>query len=238
MVLHIALNGKDKQLNNKIIQHLQEFYKKKQYKITTIKEQPKMDNQYTLNQQLLLKSFHRNKTYQQKKWNKYQLILWNGSIIDDYQQTENTKIPYNYVTKINKYNHIHDIYITIGEPAKKIPRKYNHHNIPNNDKLFEEIVKTIFDNLPRCQWCGKLFKPNKNNYKYCTKKCSKYSLEEQLRINNRNYYHRYKDVMTERQKGGLGSKNANLHGTPDTDPLRELEKVRNAKRALGLKPIQ
>ena len=44
--------------------------------------------------------------------------------------------------------------------------------------------------------------------------------------------------MTERQKGGLGSKGANLHGKADPNPLAELEKVRNAKRALGLKPIQ
>ena len=44
--------------------------------------------------------------------------------------------------------------------------------------------------------------------------------------------------MTERQKGALGSKGANLHGRADPNPLAELEKVRNAKRALGLKPIQ
>ena len=44
--------------------------------------------------------------------------------------------------------------------------------------------------------------------------------------------------MSERKKGGLGSKGANLHGRADTNPVRELEKVRNAKRALGLKPIQ
>ena len=104
--------------------------------------------------------------------------------------------------------------------------------------MFKNVVKACFDNLPTCNWCPRLFKPNKTHKKYCSDKCARYSLEEQYRVNNREYYKRYKDTMTERQKGGLGSKNANLHGKPDPNPLKEMEKVRRAKKSLGLKPIQ
>ena len=44
--------------------------------------------------------------------------------------------------------------------------------------------------------------------------------------------------MSERAKGQLGSKGANLHGSADSNPIKELEKIRKAKKALGLKPIQ
>ena len=109
-------------------------------------------------------------------------------------------------------------------------------------EIFEEIIKTIFDNLPRCNWCGKLFKPTKNNYKYCNrtikgKKCSEWGWEENNRRNNREYYKRNKDQMTEKQRNGLGSKNAYLSGKPEQNPLAELEKVRKAKKSLGLKPL-
>ena len=100
---------------------------------------------------------------------------------------------------------------------------------PSEKELFQG--KELFSPIETQQ-------PSKTHKKYCKNKCKEYSLAEQYRINNRNYYHRYKNVMTERQKGGLGSKGANLHGKADPNPLAELEKVRNAKRALGLKPIQ
>ena len=55
------------------------------------------------------------------------------------------------------------------------------------------------------------------------------------RENNRNYYNRYKDTLTERQKNQLGSKGANLHGKADKDIEQEKRKVKNAMRSVGLK---
>ena len=239
MTLFIAING---EYNKKLMEHLLKFYKEKQYKITIIEEQGNIEVEYILNnynlllhEKLQLKAFNRSFTYYLENWEKYQIVIFTGSIIDDYTLIQNTDIPHTYIKKLNQYQPIYDLYITIGECNVKLNKQYNHQQVQNDENVFENLVKTIFDNLPRCNWCGKLFKPNKDNYKYCSKKCSKYSLEEQMRINNRNYYHKYKDVLSEKQKGALGSKNANLHGTADPNPFAELEKVRRAKKSLGLR---
>jgi len=245
-MLLIALNGKNSKLNEELLEHLALFYRKKQYKITTINEQEEIPIKYMLNNtitdNLLLTAYQRSKNINKKQLQKYDLIFINGSIIDDYQIIQSTDIPANYVTKINKYHTTYDLYLNIGEPVKKVPKSYNLHNIPINEETFENTVKTIFDNLPRCQWCGRLFKPTKKNYKYCNriiegKKCSEWSWEENNRKNNREYYKRNKEHMGDKRKGALGSKNANLHGTADPNPLTELQKVRRAKRSLGLKSI-
>lgn len=239
MTLFIAING---EYNKKLMEHLFKFYNEKQYKITIIEEQGNDEANYILNntnllihQKLQLTAYNRSKTYYNNNYENYQLVIFTGSIIDDYTLIQDTDIPTTYVKKLNSYQPVYDLYITIGECNVNLNKQYNHKIIPNDSDVFENLVKTIFDNLPRCNWCGKLFKPNKTNYKYCSKKCSKYSLEEQMRINNRNYYHKYKDVLTEKQKGALGSKNANLHGTADPNPFTELEKVRRAKKSLGLR---
>lgn len=245
-MLLIALNGKNIELNEELLEHLVLFYRKKQYKVTTVKEQDEKPIQYILNNtitdDLLLNAFQRSKNIQTNKLQKYDLIFINGSIIDDYNLILNTSIPANYITKINKYHNIYDLYLNIGEHIPNIPKIYPLKNIKINNETFENTVKTIFNELPRCQWCGKLFKPDKKHYKYCDriykgKTCSEYGWEENNRRNNREYYKRNKDNMTEKQKNGLGSKNAYLGGTPEDNPLAELEKVRKGKRALGLKPI-
>jgi hypothetical protein len=108
--------------------------------------------------------------------------------------------------------------------------------IPNSiDEVFENIVKKCFEKLPKCNWCGRIFTKSTKNKKYCSSKCRKYAREEQNRENNRNYYNRYKDTLTERQKGQLGSYGANLHETPDTDIEEEKRKIKNAMKSIGLK---
>ncbi len=247
MTLHIAINSKNTKLKQEMLEHLQLFYTKKQYKTSLRKEQdnpttnPILNNpKTTITEKLLIRAYNRQHNTQQKY--PYDLIIWNGSIIEDYTEYTNKKITKHYIRQINRHTKPYDIYITIGKTNKKqIPANLNHHLLTktqNKDKLFEDIVQTIFDNLPRCQWCNRLFKPNKHKYKYCSKKCSEYGWEENNRINNREYYKRNKNTMTEKQRLGLGSKNAYLGGTPETDPLRELQKVRSAKKSLGLKSLQ
>lgn len=239
-MLSIALNGKNEVLVTKLVNHLNEFYTKKQYKVITIEEIPRNTGKYELNEALLLKALNRSLKYNNIDLNQFQLVIWNGSIIDDYQLIKGKNIPSNFVSKINKYFPTHDLYITIGEPVK-VPKSYKYFNVSitnDENQMFEEIVKLIFDNLPRCQWCGRLFQTSKSNYKYCCKKCSQYGWEENNRRNNREYYKRNKEHMGDKRKGALGSKGANLHAKADPDPVAELQKVRNAKKALGLKPIQ
>lgn len=240
MVLFISINGEN---NKTYSQRLCKFFTKKQYKTTLIETPSINDFKYILNnadltshQKILLTAFDRSYQYYNNQLEDYDITIWTNSIINDYLTFKDPI----YTRQTNKYFPAMDLHIIIGdfditdfkEKVVQIP------NLEDTDKTFNMIVQLCFDNLPKCQWCPRLFKPNKKHKKYCSKECAEASLEEQYRINNRRYYHRYKDVMTEKQKGALGSKNANLHSRADPNPLSELRKVRNAKRSLGLKPIQ
>ena len=244
MVLHIAVDG---DLKHEYIRKLCLFFMKKQYKIKTVGTPVNDGVLYILNngnttnhEKILLKAFDRSFSYYGTDWNKYDIVIWSDSIITDYLTLSNENIPLIYIKQCNKYFPQMDLHILIGDYditgfkencVKIIPSK-------NEDITFNKIVRACFDNLPKCNWCPRLFKPNKYHKKYCSDKCREASLEEQYRINKRRYYHKYKDVMSEKQKGALGSKNANLHGKADLNPIAELQKVRNAKKSLGLKPIQ
>lgn len=248
MVLHIGVDCEDKMLNNEIVDRLRYFFEKKSYKVTYRIENSdyhvnRILNEYNVrtHEKLLLSAFNRSLCYYSENLNLYDLCFWNGTILTDFMET-NQKIPKNYIKQINKFFPNLDLYLTISYEEIdnfELPFNLNHKIIIYDEENgFTNVVKSIFDNLPRCQWCGKLFTKSRQNKKYCSSKCKKYALEEQYRQNNRNYYHRYKNVMSERSKGQLGSRGANLHGTADLNPLREMEKIRKAKKALGLKPIQ
>ena len=239
MVLYIGINGQE---NETYAKKLCKFFMKKQYKTRLVLTPTIFDTKYILDnpnltshQKILLLAFDRSFEYYNTNWENYDIVIWNNSIIHDYLEYNNTI----FTRQCNKYFPQMDLNIVIGN-YDVTGFKEKVVQIPNTtpDKTFNNIVQTCFDNLPKCNWCPRLFKPNKKLKKYCSEKCREASLEEQYRINNRRYYHRYKDVMTEKQKGALGSKNANLHGRADPNPLSELEKVRNAKRALGLKSLQ
>lgn len=210
----------------------------------------------------LLMAFDRSFSYYGEDWEQYDLVIWDRSILSSYVYNTDKTVPNLFIKQINRYFPDMDLYIVITTDEYCAEQDYTHKKhydlIKKYDKfikskdniisveyiegkpelVFESIVKALFDELPRCNWCGRIFTPSKKYKRYCKEDCRKNSLSEQYRINNRNYYNRYKDVMSEKQKGGLGSKGANLHGTPDPNPVRELRKVRNAMKAQGLKPIQ
>lgn len=267
MTLHIALEGIDGVGKTTLIKKLVDFFTKKEYNVTSRKQPASSEiigilNKYNLTSHeiALLMAFDRSFTYYMEDWEQYDLVIWDRSILSSYVYNTDEKTTKTYIKQINKYFPEMDLYIilTTDKPlqeqdytennTKTLIQKYNqliqeNENIigvkrqDNIEKTLKETVLTIFDNLPRCQWCGKLFKPNRHQYKYCKNECSIESKKEQYRINNRAYYHRYKDVMGDKQKGQLGSKGANLHGTADLNPLMEMQKIRRAKKALGLKPI-
>lgn len=270
MVLHIAIEGIDGVGKTTQTQKLSEFLTKKNYNVKVCKQPANanvieiLETEELLNHEIaLLMAFDRSLTYYNNDFEQYDLVIWDRSILSSYAYNTDDNTPNLFIKQINRYFPLMDLYIIIRTneymQSQDYTNKYDlipkyeklekHKNIAIVDyeegieKVHQEIVKTIFEFLPKCNWCGRFFTPNKHNKKYCNriidgKTCSEWALEEQYRINNRNYYHRYKDVMSEKQKGGLGSKNANLHGTADPNPLAELEKVRRAKRSLGLKPIQ
>lgn len=216
----------------------------------------------------LLSAFDRSYIWNSEDWENYDLIIWNGTILKNYVENTDNNVTRTFIRNINKNNPDCDLYIILQPNINNLPKNYQstpafkyfkqykniektykntvlvEYNPKNPDSTFTDIVKAVFDNLPRCNWCGRLFKPNKQFKKYCQEKCSNESLTEQYRRNNREYYERHKHEMTERQKGALGTKGANLHGTnknlrsENPDFIKELYTVRNAKRALRLKPIK
>ena len=102
------------------------------------------------------------------------------------------------------------------------------------DLTFREAIETIFEVLPTCNWCGRLFTKTVHFKKYCSNNCKDYAKEEQNRENFRNYYKRYKDTMSEARKGALGSRGANLHVHANTDHEVEARLISNEKKRLGL----
>lgn len=268
MVLHIALEGIDGVGKTTQVNELISFFRKKHYRVRKAIQPVNeeiihiLQNYKLLPHEIaLLMAFDRSFTYYGEDWSKYDIVIWDRSILSSYAYNTNDNTPDFFIKQINRYFPEMDLYIIITNEElledpdyqkenKSLIRKY--HEISENykntittpylpdekEEMTTNIIRIIFDKLPRCEWCGRLFTPTQKHKKYCKTKCGEEANREQCRENNRNYYHRYKDVMSERKKGGLGSKGANLHGKADPNPMAELQKVRNAKKALGLKPIE
>lgn len=268
MTLHVALEGIDGVGKSTQVERLFDYFKSEDY---CVRKAVQPVNEEIINilknykllphEIALLMAFDRSFTYYGEKWEDYDIVIWDRSILSSYAYNTDKNTPDFFIKQINRYFPLMDLYIIITtddliEDAdyqstnKNLIKKYNrlaetYNNtvttpyLPNeSDKMTKNIIQLITDHLPRCEWCGRIFTPTQAHKKYCTTECSTEANREQCRENNRNYYNRYKDVMSERQKGGLGSKGANLHGRADPNPIAELQKVRNAKRALGLKPIE
>ena len=206
----------------------------------------------------MLMAFDRSLTYNTTDWGEYDLVFWARSILSSYAYNTDNDTSSTFIKQINRYFPEMDLYIIIQAdneldvpdyaeiPIKSIISKYDSliKNYPNTysvkyiknepETVFNNIIKTIHDNLHRCGYCGKHYTPTNTHRKYHNSDCKKKAWEDQNQENNRRQYHKYKHTKTEKQKGALGSRGANLHGKPDPNPIRELEKVRNAKRAMGI----
>lgn len=268
MVFHIAIDGISGVGKTTQINSLVKYFKDEDYKVcrrtapANIEIKQILKNYNLKNHEVaLLLAFDRSFSFYGEDWSQYDLVFWDTSIIQDFVYYCDDETPDFFIKNINRFFPSMDLTIIISND-ELIKTKSSEHNLvklnnrynkirksQNNTKTIQyiynkpttmtrNIIKTIFNNLSKCEWCGRIFTPSTKHKKYCTKKCSEEANREQCRENTREYYHKYKDTMTERQKGGLGSKGANLHGTADPNPIRELEKVRNAKKALGLKPIK
>ena len=264
MTLHIAIEGIDGTGKTTHAIKLAKFFHKKNYKVAYMNQPRHEDIIYILknrklsNDQIaLLMAVDRSITYYENNFKDLDLVIWDRSILSSYVYNTDAKVNTEFIKNINRYFPEMDLYIVIE--SEKILDKQDYTNteniihkyhswiqlkdnivsvkyIPNNiDEVFESIVKKCFEELPRCNWCGRIFTKSTKNKKYCSTKCRKYAREEQNRENNRNYYNRYKDVLTEREKNQLGSKGANLHGKADKDFEKEKQKVKNGMKAVGLK---
>ena len=264
MVIHIAIEGIDGVGKTTQAIKLVKFFHKKNYRVAYLNQPHNNDIIYILqnrklsNDQIaLLMAVDRSITYYENNFSNLDIVVWDRSILSSYAYNTDKKVNKEFIKNINRYFPPMDLYIIIQ--SNKILRKQDYTNtsdiihkyeklmqgndniasvdyIPNKkDEVFENIVKKCFEYLPKCNWCGRIFTKSTKNKKYCSSKCRKYAREEQNRENNRNYYNRYKDTLTERTKGQLGSKNANLHGKADKDIEKEKRKVKNAMKSIGLK---
>ena len=264
MVLNIALDGVDGVGKTTHAIRLAKFFHKKNYRVAYL-NQPSQEpilyilQEYQLsNDQIaLLMAVDRSMTYYENDFKDLDIVIWDRSILSSYAYNTDEKVNDDFIKNINKYFPKMDLYIVI-ETAEILDKqdytdtpciieKY-HRLVEENDnvvsvnyiensidEVFESIVKKCFEHLPKCNWCGRIFTKSTKNKKYCSPKCRKYAREEQNRENNRNYYNRYKDTLTERTKNQLGSRGANLHAKADKDFEKEKIKVKNGLKAIGLK---
>lgn len=217
-------------------------------------------NEYnlTISEKALLQAIDRSLSWNWEDFDQYDIVLWDTSIIYSYAYYTNGNVKPSFIQSINKFSPSMDLIIVIrhyeylqeqdlvnGTHYDLIQRfdKLIESNdnvqvvdyVPSDPgKVFEEIVRTLFDVLPTCKWCGRLFSKSVSNKKYCSDNCKAYAKEEQNRDNFRNYYNRYKDTMSESKRGALGSKGANLHGKANDDHEVEARLINNEKRRLGL----
>lgn len=217
-------------------------------------------NEYnlTLAEKALFSAIDRSLTWNYLDFDEYDIVLWDTSVLNSYAYHTDANVRPSFIKTINKFSPKMDLIIVIRHWEymqeqdfsnrvqydliqkfdKLIEENDNVHvvdYVPGDpSKVFEEIVKTIFDVLPTCKWCGRLFQKSVSNKRYCSKDCKAYAKEEQNRDNFRNYYNRYKDTMSESKRGALGSKGANLHGKANSNPDVEARLINNEKRRLGL----
>lgn len=88
--------------------------------------------------------------------------------------------------------------------------------------------------LSVCQWCGKSFVKKHNRQVYCCSTCRDYGYLEKARVRKVNYRKKYKEVMGEKQKYGLGSYAARLGPHRNDNFSKELFLVEKELRILKL----
>ena len=202
----------------------------------------------TLSEKALLTALDRSITYNHQNFSNYDVVIWQTSILSSYAFHTNPEVKPSFIKTVNKFFPSMDI-IVVVQPLQennqildkfaKLTQQFD--NVyPVNfvdgavDLTFRETIETIFEVLPPCNWCGRLFTKTVHFKKYCSHNCKDYAKEEQNRLNFRNYYKRYKDTMSESKKGALGSRGANLHAHANDDPEIEARLISNEKKRLGL----
>ena len=223
MTLHIALDGFYVNLNHIIVQKLVEYLTSKSYTVKTIF--PLQDetvqhilNTYdlTLSEKALLTALDRSITYNHQNFSNYDPSMDIIVVVQPLQ--ENNQILDKFAKLTQQFDNVYPVNFVDGAV----------------DLTFKETIETIFEVLPTCNWCGRLFTKTVHFKKYCSHNCKDYAKEEQNRLNFRNYYKRYKDTMSESKKGALGSRGANLHAHANDDPEIEARLISNEKKRLGL----
>jgi len=91
-------------------------------------------------------------------------------------------------------------------------------------------LKTI--KLKKCNWCGREFVKKHNRQVYCSDFCKKHARQEKNRGYFRKYYHKYKEIMTEKQRCGLGTGYLSMHRNDNFN--QEFLAIRNEMKKLKI----
>ena len=178
MTLHIALDGIYVNVNQHITQKLVEYLASKSYAVKTIF--PLEDeiiqsilNNYdlTFSEKALLTALDRSITWNHQNFSNYDIVIWQTSIISSYVFHTNENVKPSFIKTINKFVPAMDIIVVVQplQEDNQIIQKFNgliqqFDNVyPVNfvyggvDLTLKEAIETIFEVLPTCNWCGRLF---------------------------------------------------------------------------------
>lgn len=86
-----------------------------------------------------------------------------------------------------------------------------------------------------CSYCGKKFKKEHNREEYCSEECAAKGYAEKARIRQSRFRKKYKSVMSEKQKYGLGSYGARLGPHMNSDMNQEKILIQKEMKILKLK---
>lgn len=147
----------------------------------------------TLSEKALFTAIDRSLTWNNENFDQYDIVLWDTSILNSYAYHTDVNVKPSFIQTINRFSPSIDLIIVIRHWEymqeqdfsnrlqydliqkfdKLIEENDNVHvvdYVPGDpSKVLEEIVKTLFDVLPTCKWCGRLFTKSVSNKKYCSK---------------------------------------------------------------------
>ena len=245
MVLHISISGKE---SDHITKKLYEYYKNKNYKTRMVQ---RLDHKpihniirhYNLlpHEQALIHSLDESLTYHMENWKQYEIVLWSGSILDDYLKLYNHQGVTDYWLKqINKFNQKKDLYIYItndndtikNNPANNLQNTLIIKQQDNTDNLFNELIKQINEYFTHCKWCNHIYKKHDNNL-YCSKTCRELAYQKQVRDAVNRFRKKNRNNNASDYHSNLGSE-ALLKQHPNEDFTKEHRIILNEKRRLGL----
>lgn len=243
MVLHIAVDGLRVEALTAL---LYEHYKSKKYNVRLCRRPDhkpihEILRHYNLlnHEKALLYALDESLTYYMEDWSEYDLVFWQGSILEDYLSLNG--VSSYWLSQINKFVPKKDLYCYIKEDKSKVlDEPFNIlketlilNDTGNIETNLKELINQINEMFPKCQWCNHIYKKNKNHIKYCSKTCSHLANQKQVRdrVNRYNKLHRNSNASN--YNSNLGS-NALLKQHSNNDFHKEHKSIKNEKRRLGI----
>lgn len=243
MTITISIDGDNKEAVSAL---LYEYYKKQGYKVRlcrspNCKQVHELKRFFNLceHEQALLNAFDASLQYYKHDDSKYDLVIWQGSIISDYLLLD---VPDLFVKQVNRFTPKMDCYFYINSNENSIV----HDDLPYIKNLtiinglidinlqYKTIINQLNESYPHCKWCDHIYKKDRHHYNYCSKTCSRLSREKQNREYVRTYYKKHgRKTSSSGYNDRLGSR-ALLTQHPQNDFQKEHQAIKNEKKRLRI----